>query len=136
MAEDNVELFNQVVDAYNRRDVEALLEVAHPNVEWHPAGVRALTGDDAGVYRGHDGMRQMFREVDEEFSAVEVELSEVRDLGERFLAIGRFHVRGRESEAEVTSPLGAVADFADGKVLRVQTYLDHAEALEAVGLSE
>ena len=41
--------------AYNRRDVEAFLEVAHPDVEWHPAAFRALIGAEAAVYRHHDG---------------------------------------------------------------------------------
>jgi ketosteroid isomerase-like protein len=136
MSQENVEVFKGATEAYNRRDVEAFLEVAHPDVEWHPAAFRALVGAEAAVYRHHDGMRQMFREVDESLAVAHAEWSEIRDLGERIIATGRFHIRGRESGAETESPVAIVGDFADGKVLRVRTYLDPKEALEAVGLSE
>jgi ketosteroid isomerase-like protein len=136
MSQDNVEVFRRTSEAYNRRDVEGLLEFAHPDVEWHPAAFRALIGAEAAVYRKHDGMRQMFREVDESLARAEAEWFDIRDLGERIVATGRFHIRGRESGAESESPVAIVADFADGKVLRVKTYLDPKEALEAVGLTE
>ncbi len=37
MSEENVETVKRGVDAYNRRDVEALLEVLDPEVECTPA---------------------------------------------------------------------------------------------------
>jgi ketosteroid isomerase-like protein len=136
MSQENVEIFRSASEAYNRRDVEALLEVAHPDVEWHPAAFRALTGAEGSVYRQHKGMRQMFREVDESLGAADTEWFDVRDLGERVIATGRLHTRGRASGAKTESPVAVVADFADGKILRVRTYLDPREALEAAGLSE
>jgi len=36
MAEENVEAFRRGADAYNRRDVEAVLDRVDPEVEWHP----------------------------------------------------------------------------------------------------
>jgi ketosteroid isomerase-like protein len=136
MSQENVEVFRSASEAYNRRDVEALLEVAHPDVEWHPAAFRALIGAEAAVYRHHDGMRQMFQEVDETLSAAENEWLDIRDLGKRIFASGRHRTPGRASGAETESSVAVVVDFADGKVLRVRTYLDPKEALEAVGLSE
>ena len=136
MSQENIEAFRSASQAYNRRDVEAFLEVAHPDVEWHPAASRALIGADAAVYRRHDGMRQMFREVDESLVAADSEWLDIRDLGDRIIATGRIHTRGRASGAETESPVAVVVDFAEGKVLRVRSYLDPKEALEAVGLSE
>ena len=37
MSEENAELLRRAVDAYNRRDVEALCAELDPEVEWHPA---------------------------------------------------------------------------------------------------
>ena len=136
MSQENVEVFRSASQAYNRRDVEAFLEVAHPDVEWHPAAFRALIGAEAAVYRRHDGIRQMFREVDESFAAADNEWFDIRDLGQRIIATGRLHTRGRVSGVETESPVAVVVDFADGKVLRVRSYLDPKEALEAVGLSD
>jgi len=56
--------------------------------------------------------------------------------GHRIVAIGRFHARGKESAAEVESPLGYLVQFKNGKVIRMWNYLDPNEALEAAGLRE
>ena len=37
MSEENVALLRRAVEAYNRRDIPALLEELDPEVKWHPA---------------------------------------------------------------------------------------------------
>jgi hypothetical protein len=54
MSQENVERFKRGIEAYNRRDVEALLQELDPEVEWYPA-LEVLLGGEATVYRGHDG---------------------------------------------------------------------------------
>jgi len=44
--------------------------------------------------------------------------------------------RRRGSGVPVDAPLGFIEDFRDGKLWRVQGYLDQGEALRAAGLSE
>jgi ketosteroid isomerase-like protein len=88
------------------------------------------------VHRGHDGVREMLRDLYEAFSEFQVEFAEIRDLGERVVAIGRWVTRGEESGVKTTPPLAAVVDFKNGKAIRVRSYLDPNEALAAVGLRE
>ena len=57
-------------------------------------------------------------------------------MGERVLGLGHLRMRGKESRAETESPVAALTEWSDGKTIRVLTYLDHAEALEAAGLRE
>jgi uncharacterized protein with GYD domain len=38
MSQENLETFKRGLDAYNRRDIDALLEELDPEVEWHPGG--------------------------------------------------------------------------------------------------
>ena len=102
MSQPNVEAFKRAIEAFDCRDIAALLGELDPEVEWHPAMARLL-GGDATVYRGHGGVRQWFRDMDETFAQINFEFSEIRDLGDRVLAIGRMRARGRESGAE-TSP--------------------------------
>ena len=135
MSERNVEVFKRGADAYNRRDVEALLEELHPEIEWRPL-LPVLLGGEAAVYRGHEGARQGIRELEEAFAEIRAEPFEVRDLGERVLAIGHLRGRGKESGVETESAIAWLVDFADGKVVRIREYVDPDEALEAAGLSE
>ena len=62
--------------------------------------------------------------------------SEIRDLGERIVAIGQLYGRGRESGAEVESPIGYLVELKNGKATRIHDFFDPEEALEAAGLSE
>jgi ketosteroid isomerase-like protein len=135
MSEENVEVVRRVSDAYNRRDVEAMLGELHPEVEWYP-WLQVQLGGGATVYRGHEGIREGIRDGDDAFSEVRTELSEVRDLGERAVAIGYLRGRGRESGVMTESELAWIVDFKSGKVIRVREYLDPKEALEAAGLSQ
>jgi ketosteroid isomerase-like protein len=135
MSQENVEAFKRFADANNRRDVEALLAELDADVEWQSAVLGSL-GGDATVHRGHDGVREMLRDLYEAFSEFRVEFSDIRDLGDRVVAIGRWVTRGEESGVETTPPLASVVDFRNGKAIRVRSYLDPNEALEAAGLRE
>ena len=135
MSQDNVEQTKRAADAYNRRDVEALLEELDPEVEWHSA-LSVLLSGRATVYRGHGGVRDWFRELDEVVAEVHVEYTNIRDLGDRVIAIGHIRTRGRGSGVVTESPIAMVSDTRNGKSVRVRSYLDPREALEAAGLSE
>jgi ketosteroid isomerase-like protein len=135
MSQENVEQTKRAADAYNRRNVEALLEELDPEVEWHSALSILLSGK-ATVYRGHAGVREWFRELDEVLDEIHVEYTDIRDLGDRVIAIGRIRTRGRGSGVVTESPIAMVSDTRNGKSVRVRSYLDRAEALEAAGLSE
>ena len=62
MSRENVATFRRAVEAYNRRDVEALVADTHPDSEWRPAILMKLRGKDT-VYRGHEGVRQLMRDT-------------------------------------------------------------------------
>jgi len=135
MSRENVETFKRAADAYNRRDVEALLKELDPEVEWRSAILMPL-GREARVHRGHEGVREGLRDVYQALAEFHVEYSEIRDLSDRIVGIGRVRMRDRQSGVETESPLISVTDVKNGKGIRVWNYLDPKEAREAAGLSE
>ena len=135
MSQENVEAFKRIADANNRRDVDAMLAELDPEVEWQSAVLGSM-GGEATVHRGHDGIREMLRDLYEAFSEFHVQFTDIRDLGDRVVAFGRWITRGEESGVETTPPLASVVDFKNGKAIRVRSYLDPKEALEAAGLGE
>ena len=42
MSQENVEIVRRVSVAYNRRDVGAMLDELHPEIEWHPRGAASV----------------------------------------------------------------------------------------------
>jgi ketosteroid isomerase-like protein len=136
MSQGNIEAFRRAMDAANRQDVEAFLANCDPEVEWPRPAILMSLGGTAKVYRGHEGVRVVLEDIFEVFAELHLELSEIRDLGARILAIGHLRPRGTESGAETVAALGYVVDFKNHKAIRIQTYLDPREALEAAGLLE
>jgi ketosteroid isomerase-like protein len=102
-------------------------------VEWH-AAIQTL--GEAGVYRGHEALRELNRSFSGAFAEVEYEFPEIRDLGDRVLAVGRMRARGLESGVATESPWAFLVRFKNGKAIWVRAFLDPREALEAAGLSE
>jgi ketosteroid isomerase-like protein len=134
MSQEKVEALERGIRAYNRRDVEALLDCLDTEVEWRPV-LPVVLGGEATVYRGHEGVREMLRDLDEVFAERHVEFSEIHEAGEHVVATGRLRTRGKSSEALIESPFGWVSEFRDGKMIQIRTYLDPNEALEPFGLS-
>jgi ketosteroid isomerase-like protein len=133
MSHENVEAFKRGLEAGNRGDVETLLEELDPAVEWHSA-LHASMGGEQTVFRGHQGVRKMLRDLNETFAEIQIEIVEIRDLGDRLVAIGRTRTRGKASGAETVTPLALVTEIK--KTISVRAYLDPKEALEPVRLRE
>lgn len=129
----NLDLVRRVVAAFNRRDLEAILDATDPGIELDTRGVAGVSG---GVYRGHAGLRVWHRDVDEAWEEVEIELDSYRETGNRIFACYELRGRGRQSGIEVAMRPGMVAELRDGRVVRMTTYPDRETALGEAGLSE
>ena len=136
MSQANVDIVKRGIDAFNRRDVEALADVVTPDFEWFPALPSTVEGERFSGYRGREGIETYFEDVRSTWEGLRVLGNEFRDLGDSVLVLGRADGRGRGSGIEVDMPLGVIYDFRDGRVSRVRTYLDHGEALRAARLPE
>ena len=135
MSQENAESFKGFIDAFNRRDTEAIIEVVDSAVEWRPAAPVAL-GGEATVYRGHAGVSDGLRGLHASFAELQIEISELQEVGDRVVGIGRIRTRGKGSGAEFETPFGAVMEFKGRKATQIRSYLDPTAALKAAGLSE
>jgi uncharacterized protein len=134
MSEANVEIAERVIDAFNRRDVDAIFECVNQDVEWFPAMPVTFSG---GALRGREGIESYIGEVGDTWDEYRVVAQDFRGLGDdQVLVLSRVEGRGAGSGGLVDSAMGQIYDFRDGKISRVRTYLDHAEALKAAGLVE
>ena len=132
MSQENVELVRRVCDAFNRRDIAAFLELLDPDVEWVPI----LAVLEGRVYRGHEEIRGWIKDLATDWEFFEVSYEEMRDLGDRVLVFGHWRARGRTSGGQSEQPGTWLYEMKKGKVVRLQTFTNRDEALEAVGLSE
>ena len=136
MSEENVETFKRSDDAFKHGNIDAWLEeFVDPEIEWHTALPGLLTREGT-VYRGHGGVREMFREIAEVVDEMTVEYSEIHAVGDRVVGIGQLRTRGKASGVETEVPFALVGDYRSGKAILVRTYLDPKEAFVAVALEE
>jgi ketosteroid isomerase-like protein len=125
------------VEAYNRRDLDAVVIGWHPDFEYHTGREWAQSGLVEPCYRGLEGYRK-YVAATEEVWGEENHLRPVEfiDLRDRLVLLAKVPMRAQASGVPLTESFALVTTLQDGRTVRLQEYYDHAEALEAVGLSE
>jgi ketosteroid isomerase-like protein len=129
----NVEVVCRVVEAWNRRDLDAALRHLAPDVEWAPAGPAAV---ERVVYCGPEECARGFAAVWETWDVFRFKETEVRDHGDSALWLGHVHMRGRTSHVELDQEFGIHFVVRDDKVVQAHAFPSWSNALEAAGLSE
>lgn len=130
---DNLERYREALEAWNRRDLVAILEQASPELEFQTA--QLFPGLEP-VYRGREGMVEFWTTFIEEPWALfrlDVESLEETDDG-RVLALITFHGTERQSGEEVDLSYAHLATFDGELVSRIEAFSDWAEATRAAGL--
>ena len=133
MSQENVELARQFARSWND-GIDAFLEYLDPDVEWRPTPEGPL----AGVYRGHDGVRDYVGQLGEVLEGMRIEPLEVIEVDEeRVITVDRWIGRGTKSGIEIVATWASLITLGPNKkVVRFETFTDKAQALEAVGLRE
>jgi ketosteroid isomerase-like protein len=126
MSQENVESFTRGIEAWNRDDFDAWIDLIDPEVEWITL---------VETYRGHAGARQAWETL-KSGGVGTVRFDDIRDLGESVLALGEVETTGPTTRLDFTGELAQLLTYRGGKVVRWRSFRSHAEALEAAGLSE
>ena len=117
-------------DAYNRGDLGAFLESFDEEVV-----LRAAEGWPETAYHGKRAVQSFYEGVTETVGGEGV-IEELIDAGEIVVARARAHLTGERSGLEGDMQFSQVLTFRKGKVVLVEFFWDHQEALEAAGLRE
>jgi ketosteroid isomerase-like protein len=131
MSQENVELVQRQIEAWNRRDLTVWSTSfrSDAEIDWSRA-----QGPFRGVYRGR-GEREAFWDVWLTFEEAQIETHDVTDAGSEVVVPNTTHFRGREG-IEVIARSAFVFTVEDGQITRLRMFQARDEALEAVGLSE
>jgi ketosteroid isomerase-like protein len=95
-----------------------------------------LPAPTAGVYRGHEGLRQLQREWLEAFETHHIDAERFIDAGDVIVVGYRVTGRGKASGAAVEMHRWNVYRIRNGLVIRIDMFETKTEALEAAGLPE
>jgi ketosteroid isomerase-like protein len=134
VSRENVEAVQRSFDGWNRGDFDAWARDAHPDAEFSSAITKLIEGQDR-AWQGRIEMRKFWDDWRSLWD-LNVELSDIRDLGHTVVALGAVTARGKASGVELQSPVGYVIEFDEGLVRKMRAYLNASDALKAVGLEE
>src|SRR5262245_2323883 len=131
MSQENVEIAEEIYRAWERGDFSS--------VEWAARDIEFMlrSGADEAVHRGTEAIGPAWEEWLREWDEFRVEAEEFLDLGDDVLVLVKFGGRGKTSGTPIAGLLGGnLLSFRNGKVVRLVTFSDRNDALEAAGLSE
>jgi ketosteroid isomerase-like protein len=124
----DIEVVKATFAAFAARDLQAVLALSDPEIE-----LTAVTGEHAGrtgPYRGHDGMRQYFRDVASIWEELHLTPREFRAEGDWILVTGKVSARSRSRT--VSGSTGWLWRVREGKVAYVRVYGSAADAIAAL----
>lgn len=116
-------------EAFNRRDLDAVLALMDDSIEIEPR-----FGALEGYYRGHEGVRRWWSSLLASLPDYTAEVEEVRDLGHMTLACIRGRGRGAASDAPVVETWWQSSRWRDARCIWWRNFATEAEALETIGL--
>ena len=134
MSQENVEVVREAVEAFNRGDLDAVLERMHPEIEWQTPD----SFPDAATYRGREEVREFWQTWRNTFRGFRLHLEECVPVGEdHVLATFRVSGEGTGSGVGVESPaVFQLGEVRARQVIWVGMFLTEIDALEAAGLRE
>jgi ketosteroid isomerase-like protein len=121
-------LARRSIDAYNRGDVEALLEQLDEEIEvCTPPEL-----PNAGTYRGHQGFLQWLGQWDEAWEEFRLEIERIDFVGDRcgVVTVRQFG-RGAGSGVEVEMRIAQLYEMRGDKAARLHYYPDRETAVAA-----
>lgn len=124
------ELVRAAEEAFNRSEVDAFVDLVHPDVAW-----------DAGLlgtptYRGREGVRQMLRDVEASWEGLDVRATLLASRGPVMVVEWNMKLQGKTSGASVEGRQFVTVELRDGLAIRLRAFQTLAEAREAAGLAE
>ena len=133
MSQENVEIVRAMIDGFNR-DGFLPEELFDPDVDLFNVRESPLPGS----YHGYEGLRQWREEVFDVVEDGRFEIDNLQDVDEADLVIYGIRLlgRARHTRLEIDIAWTNVNWIREGRIYRSKSFTNHAEALEAAGLSE
>ena len=125
------ECVERLFDAFNRRDVEGIVELCDEEMEFY-----AVTAEEVGrgePYVGKEGLRTYLEDVATVWEDLLVTPKQVEQRGDSLLVQGRVYLRSRALGIR-DMPTAWIWDLRESRFIRGRVFVDPEEAVRRFGL--
>jgi ketosteroid isomerase-like protein len=117
-------------DAFSSRRLTDVLPLLTEDVVLVPMTARVTQAGEP--YRGHDGMRRYFADVEAQWTQLTLRPTQIKAAGNAVVALGLVSGRGAAGSFE-SAPATWMFKFRGERVAHIQIFSDAAHVLEALG---
>lgn len=126
MSERNINRVREGFAAHNRGDVNALVELYHPDAVFETLLL--------GTRRGNEAIREIYEENRRTMAGYDVIPVELIGAGDRVVAVVKMVGAGSSSQISLEERFAFLFTFRGDRVVREQAFRNRQEAVEAAGL--
>jgi ketosteroid isomerase-like protein len=134
MSQENIELVQSALDAWNRGEFEAFADQVAEDVAW--LEVSGRPEGEPSERLGRDRLQQSLESLFEAWESYRVEIDWISEVEDRVVAVVREVARGRASGVEIDGRWGYLITVENGQLVRIEAYRDAALALRMAGVRE
>jgi len=113
---ERAQVVRDALDAWNRRDLEGLLALTDPDVEW----VNAPNAVEPGTRHGWDGLRIVVESQWDILAEAEMTVARVVEHGADVITIATLSSRMPDSETVIEAPFHVLWRVDGGKIKRIE----------------
>lgn len=135
MTSQNIESLRRAYEGFANQDIQAVLSVISPEIEWDATDALAHTG----VFQGHEGVIEYLRGLAGVWQDFELEPDQFVEAadGHNIMVLGVTRGRLVETGEQVEARFAHIGEVRGGKIVRYKICLDRAAAEKSLekGLS-
>jgi ketosteroid isomerase-like protein len=129
MSEENVQAVRQMIDAWNRGDIDEWARGLDTEVIWVPLAENPQTEPICGI----ESVREFVLDWVDPWDEYTIDITRIVDQGD-WVVVGAHHDAKHDSGAEVSMDMWVAANYRGGAGVEFRWFTSEMDALEAAGI--
>jgi uncharacterized protein len=129
----NVQLVQDLYEAFNRADIAAVLGAFDPDIEWSEAEGNPYQPSGSPWTGGEAITQNLFMKIPADFDGFTVHPKVFHDAGDAVIVELRYSGTGKATGKKLDAQVCHILRFRDGKLIGFQQFVDTAQLQEVMG---
>ena len=124
----NLDIIKTLYQAFENGEIETILDILDPNVEWHESEKLPY----GGTFIGRDAVfAGVFEKIGAQWENFQAHVEEFIDGGDRIITLGFDRGTYKATGKSMEAPTASIWTLKDGKVVKFVQYIDTMKVWEA-----